>query len=110
MAHEVELQRTSAFWLDRLERQRLEEVVDGLLELNVRVPRAQLLGHLLARQLELLELLDHERDVGLVLVVEAADLGPRHLVELAHAVDHARVERVQPVEQLELALGALEVD
>ena len=62
------------------ERQRLEEVVDGLLELDVRVPAAQLLGHLLARELELLELLDHP---------EMLDSGPLGVSVKPHTSAHA---------------------
>ena len=86
------------------EGQALEEVVDSLLELDEGVPRAEVLGHALARPLEVLHLLGHHLHV-----LRLADVGPVEVVVVGHRREHVGVEAVELVEQLELLLGLVEV-
>jgi hypothetical protein len=86
------------------ERQRLEEVVDGPLELDEGVPAAQVLGHALAPGLEVLHLLVHHFHRRLLLY-----LGPVQVVVLVDGGEHRRVQPVQLLEQVELRLRLLEL-
>eukprot|EP00966_Prymnesium_polylepis_P080458 1864193-Prymnesium_polylepis.1 len=69
---------------------------------GVRLPLPQVLGHLGARRLELADASDHRRQ-------PVRHLRPEHLVRLVDKVVDVDVERVEPLEQVELLLRLVEL-
>ena len=84
------------------QRQHELEVLDALLERVVRLPVAQLLGHLAAARAEALRLGAHGADVG-------GAVRPEDDAPLLHAAHHVAVERVELAQQLQLLLGLVEL-
>ena len=84
------------------ERQHLEELVDLLPQVHVRVPLSQRLRELPALRLELRHLLGHRVEIG-------RDVRPQDVGVPVHGADHRGVQVVQAVQKLELLLRLLEL-